>query len=90
MLHTHFNNLKVWLKSKGMLDKYKVDKNDTSMCAAFGLATKAQHSDAASENQLIPPPPPGPIYTSFALIYKFCFNIQVLLFSYLIHNISER
>ena len=50
MLHTHFNNLKVWLKSKGMLDKYKVDKNDTSMCAAFGLATKAQHSDAASEN----------------------------------------
>ena len=39
MLHTHFN-MKVWLKSKGMLDEYKVAKQDSSMCAVFGLEPK--------------------------------------------------
>ena len=44
-MHTHFNNLKIWLKSVNKLNTYKVDNNDLAMCAAFGKVHKAGSED---------------------------------------------
>ena len=42
-MHTHFNNLKIWLKSVNKL-KY-VDNKELAMCAAFGKEHKAGSED---------------------------------------------
>ena len=50
MVYVHYNNLKVFLQSKGILDKYKVDQTDANACKVFGVdhAMKGVSEDSDS------------------------------------------
>ena len=40
MVHMHFNNLKVYLQTKGLLKGFKFDRADKNMCQVFGGAVQ--------------------------------------------------
>ena len=49
MVHMHFNNLKVYLQTKGLLKGLKFDRGDKNMCQVFGGAV--QETDEVSETE---------------------------------------
>ena len=40
MVYMHFNNLKVYLQSKGLFKGYQIDQADENMCKVFGVVAQ--------------------------------------------------
>jgi len=52
MVHVHYNNLRVHLQSKGLLENYVVDTRDANACTAFGKElTGADNATSSSDNE---------------------------------------
>ena len=52
MVHVHYNNLRVHLQSKGLLENYVVDTRDANACTAFGKElTRADNATSSSDNE---------------------------------------
>ena len=51
MVHMHFNNLKVYLQTKGLLKGFKFDRADKNMCQVFGGAVQETVGGSETEEE---------------------------------------